>query len=179
MLVNALKREDRESMSELYNRYFPRVYQLCYSFTKNRDDAFDLAQDSLLKAFSRISTFEGASSFSTWLYAITRNGCINHLHRRKKVAMEDLHGKENMDPYDRCDEDYEERFEREQLELKLELSLQMIPDSDRQMLLLKYRRKFSVKELQREFNLSSSAVKMRLLRARQRAEQALMIHQVA
>ena len=53
-LVKAIRQDNREALGELYNRYYKKVFSKCYSFTKNQEEAFDLAQESLMKAFDHI-----------------------------------------------------------------------------------------------------------------------------
>ena len=76
-------------------------------------------------------------------------------------------------------EELENREKKEQLELELKQFIDLLPENDKKMLELKYFHKFSVKDLQKEFNLSASAVKMRLFRARQRIEQILEVRAAA
>jgi RNA polymerase sigma-70 factor (ECF subfamily) len=159
------------SIGILYNRYYPKVYHKCLSFTKNADDAFDFTQDVLLKAFSKIVSFKGEAKFSTWLYSITHNYCISQFDRKKKITYNNFESVfDNV-----CDgidsEELNTRKLREDKELDLNQYLDQIPETDKKMLELKYRYNYSIQDLQNEFSISASAVKMRLLRARQKIEQ--------
>lgn len=170
-LVHQYLNGNRDALGTLYQRYYPKVYQKCLSFSRNHDDAFDLAQDILMKAFSKISMFKGKSKFSTWLYAITQNYCISSTAKAKSCQFDDfLIEPETMDETIVSDE-FELRKEFEERELNLQNILDNIPISDRIILDLKYKKNYSVKDLQTELNLSASAVKMRLMRARQKVEQ--------
>jgi RNA polymerase sigma-70 factor (ECF subfamily) len=170
LIQNYLK-GNNNSLGILYNRYYSKVYQKCLSFTKNADDAFDLTQDILMKAFSKVSTFKGNSKFSTWLYAITHNYCITNASKVKNYHFEDVTMEQNiMDESPNLDE-LEQRKEYEEKELKLKDVLEEIPELDRNLLNLKYNHNYTVKDLQAEYKLSASAVKMRLMRARQKVEQ--------
>ena len=68
----------REILNELFSRYHTKVAAWCYRSTGDRETAADLAQDVFLRAYRNIETWRGQSKFSTWLYTITRNHCINH-----------------------------------------------------------------------------------------------------
>ena len=161
---------DRRSLGLLYERYYSKVYCKCMSFVKNPDDAFDLTQDILMKCFGNIGSFKGNSSFSTWLFVIASNHCIAFLRKRKKQHFEDIDA-----CYDIAEEvvDKEERCRREQQESSLDSKLDEISEQDRKMLVLKYKHNYSIVDLQKEFNLQASAVKMRLQRARHKIEQKL------
>ena len=168
-LVDLFKEGNRDSFGALYEKYFPKVLHTCYSYTGSKADAFDLAQDIFIKVLTKIDTFRGASAFSTWLYSITRNHCLSHTSQRKSEACEDfqkafLIQAEHTEP-----EEYEQRIQMETMEQEIGNSLCLLPPLDQRMLVLKYHQNFSIKDLQKEFGLSASAVKMRLLRSRQRA----------
>jgi len=162
-----------ESFGVLYARYFPKVFQTCLAYSGNHDDAFDLAHDIILKAFNKIDSFKGNSSFSTWLFSITRNHCVSYLSRRKRAVHEDVKLVFNQLSEDTDREEFEERLYKEKIIGELGKFLNQLPDSDQRMLELKYAGKYSVKDLQKEFGLSSSAVKMRLLRSRQKVEKVI------
>ena len=156
------------SLGILYNRYYTKVYHKCLAFTRNHDDAFDLAQDVLMKAFSNIESFKGSSKFSTWLFSITQNHCITQAGKLKKECCIYASAACKLTAEHFDEDDLEARSNREEIESKLDEFLNQLPDYDRRMLELKYRKNYSVKDLQNEFHLSSSAVKMRLLRARKK-----------
>lgn len=172
--VRNIQNGDINGISYLYSKYFNRVYQKCYSYTKNKDDAFDLAQDILLKAFEKLSGYKGKSSYSTWLYAITHNHCITHVIKHNKYNNEIIsEGFEIAD--DSLYEEEELMQDSERKEADIQRILNEIPSVERDMLEKKYRYNYSIQDLQKEFNLSASAVKMRLMRARQRMEQKLTV----
>ena len=178
-LVKQYLQGGSSSLGILYNRYYAKVYNKCLSFSRNHDDAFDMAQDVLMKAFSNIESFRGSSKFSTWLFSITQNHCINQAVKSKKMCRLDTGSAFNLIAEDIGEDDLEVRSNREELELKLNEFLNQLPDYDRKMLELKYRNDYSVKDLQSEFHLSASAVKMRLLRARQKMEHLIHDRHVA
>ncbi len=175
LLIRSFRQGNQQSLGALYTIYYPKVYHTCFSFTKNYDDAFDLAQDVLLKAFNNLERFEGDSSFSTWLFSITRNYCISQTSKRKNLYFEDVQFIYNKLVDHSSSEEMESRKKIEQLELELRNYLDLLPVRDKRMLELKYFHNYSIKDLQKEFQLSASAVKMRLLRARQKMEQILNV----
>lgn len=164
---------DSHCFGVLYERYYSKVYSKCFSFALNHDDAFDMTQEILLKAISNSASFRGNAKFSTWLYSIAQNYCITHTVNRKKRYFEDFESVRRAIEERPRYEETETRNERERLEDNLDFFLALLPEFDRLMLELKYRSEYSVKELQKEFNLSASAVKMRLVRARSRMNQLL------
>src|SRR6185436_8727421 len=81
-LVRACLRGHREAFDAIVERHQRQVYQLCYRFSGNHEDASDLAQDVFLRAYRGLHTFKGNSAFSTWLYRIGVNVCLNRLGSR-------------------------------------------------------------------------------------------------
>lgn len=164
-LLSSFSSNDPHLMAELYQRYAKKVYHKCLSFSKDHDKAFDLSQDIMIKAFEKLESFNSQSSFSTWLYAITFNHCVEATRKQKRRPVVPLHPM-----MDQASEevDFSERLMWEKLEEQLQDFLAELPEDDRNILLLKYMEKRSVKEIQQRYQLSSSAVKMRLMRARKR-----------
>jgi RNA polymerase sigma-70 factor (ECF subfamily) len=75
-------RQNAQLLDELFGRYYSRVAIWCYRFCGTREAAADLSQDVFLKAYRNLDSFRGASKFSTWLYTITRNHCVNEIKAR-------------------------------------------------------------------------------------------------
>jgi RNA polymerase sigma-70 factor (ECF subfamily) len=86
--VLACQRGEREAFDRLVQRYQREVYRLCYRYVNNHHDADDLAQDVFLKAYRAIARFRGDSSFSTWLYRIAVNTCLNFRAGRRAQTEE-------------------------------------------------------------------------------------------
>jgi len=86
--IEACRRGEREAFDRLVERYQRDVYRLCYRFVNNHEDAHDLAQESFVKAYRALDRFRGESAFSTWLYRIAVNACLNFRAARKPQAEE-------------------------------------------------------------------------------------------
>ncbi|HXK09004.1 MAG TPA: sigma-70 family RNA polymerase sigma factor [Vicinamibacteria bacterium] len=87
--VEACRRGEREAFDQLVVRYQRDVYRLCYRYVNNHEDANDLAQEVFLKAWRAIGRFRGESAFSTWLYRIAVNACLN-FRALRRPATQDL-----------------------------------------------------------------------------------------
>lgn len=159
-----------KGMSILYQRYFPKVYNKCFSLCKDADHAFDLAQDILLKAFERLHTFCGKSTFSTWLYALTYNHYLEFFRKSKRLVMSRLNEYDLGNEQD-WDATFEEVGETDSGQTNMLSLLNKLPDEEKKMLLLKYRDGESIEQLKAQFSLSSGAIKMRLKRARTKLNQ--------
>jgi RNA polymerase sigma factor (sigma-70 family) len=164
-LICKYKEGDDASMGVLYDRYSKKVYHKCLSYLKNQDDAYDVSQDILLKAFEKIHTFKGNSSFSTWLFSITTNHCIECVRKQTKNRTTAI-----TEQHEIADEvsDYKEMELIDKKEAVIKTLVLEMPKEDRDILLMKYEQGISVKQMQDQFNLSASAIKMRLMRSRQK-----------
>jgi RNA polymerase sigma-70 factor (ECF subfamily) len=94
-LVDASLAGNREAFDVLVRRHQRHVYRLCYRFAGNHEDASDLAQDAFIRAYRGLRGFKGTSAFSTWLYRIAVNVCLNHVESRparRVVGVEALDG---------------------------------------------------------------------------------------
>ena len=89
-IVNVyLKTLDASLFKLLYDRYQRFVFAKCLSFSKNKCEAEDISQDIFLKLLLKLSTFNGRSKFSTWLYAFTYNHCVNYYNRNRYRRLKD------------------------------------------------------------------------------------------
>ena len=86
--VAACQRGEREAFDQLVVLYQRDIYRLCYRYVNNHEDANDLTQEAFLRAWRGIKRFRGQSAFSTWLYRIAVNACLNFRAARKPPAQE-------------------------------------------------------------------------------------------
>ena len=150
----------------LYDRYSRKVFGKCYSLLKSESKAEDAAQEIFVKVLLNLSKFSGKSKFSTWLYSITYNFCIDAIRKNKKnvgVLVDDI---------GRYGEEVEDEIEDTELMetnvLRLKEVLNVIPAGDKAILLMKYQDEFSIKEICGILDKSESAVKMKIKRAKEK-----------
>lgn len=164
-LVKAIvKNNDTLLFEVLYDRYAMLVYNKCYGFAKDSDEAKDLTQDVFLKLFVKLASFKGKSKFSTWLYAFTYNHCVNYVTRNTAKKFE----KQSVDYTDieNLSEDEDDSSFLDMKVDKLKVALEMISPEEKMILLLKYQDFLSIKEIEDVLGIGESAVKMRIKRAK-------------
>ncbi|WP_340103890.1 RNA polymerase sigma factor [Rhodohalobacter sp. 8-1] len=170
LVQKVTKNGDQEAFGELYDRHCSRVYNKCITFTNSAYEAEDLTHDVFLKAFLKLSSFKQNSSFYTWLYSITYNSCIDYSRKRSSDS-QDITLAANEVERDEA-KAYYEKTEDELLQIKVGYLKKVLADlesPDKMILLMKYQDDMSITDIQDVFGVSESAVKMRLLRARERA----------
>ena len=87
-LVQKCQAGDIASFQELVSRYHQKLYLVIVGLLRNPDDAMEVAQESFFRAYRKITSFQGQSSFYTWLYRIAVNICIDHQRRQKRSPLE-------------------------------------------------------------------------------------------
>jgi RNA polymerase sigma-70 factor (ECF subfamily) len=87
-LVQKCQAGDIASFQELVSRYHQKVYMVIFGLLRNPDDAMEVAQESFFRAYRKITSFHGQSSFYTWLYRIAVNISIDHQRRQKRSPLE-------------------------------------------------------------------------------------------
>ena len=157
---------DAERFGVLYDRYVAKVYQKCVGMTRDKDLAHDLTHDIFLKAFVNLTKFDHRSKFGTWLYSITYNYCLDTLRKGQRIRSEEIDERVEDGAID--DQAYEAKLLGLRAD-RLDLVISQLDPSDRALLLMKYQEDLSVKEIMEVMALQESAVKMRILRARERA----------
>ncbi|QSE97868.1 RNA polymerase sigma factor [Fulvivirga lutea] len=164
-IISVLQKEgNNRYFTLLSERYEASIIKKCKSYVKDEDTAEDLCQEILLKVFLKLKGFHGNAKFSTWLFSIIHNTCIDYLRKDKKNVSKVITDKmvdELADLIEGVDEVPEELSEQILTEL-----MEHISAEDKLLLLLKYKEKHSIKDIQLSLQLSESAIKMRLKRAK-------------
>jgi RNA polymerase sigma-70 factor (ECF subfamily) len=158
--------DDSVAFSTLAERYQSHIYHKCYSYVHNQDTAEDLRQEVLIKLYLQIKNFRVQAKFSTWLFSIIHNACIDYLRKSKKNISAVITNKLANELPDLIED--EDEIPREiSVKLLNELLEQISPD-DKMILLMKYKEKYHIKDIQLALGVSESAIKMRLKRAREK-----------
>ncbi|MGB1205048.1 MAG: RNA polymerase sigma factor [Chitinophagales bacterium] len=165
--------QDPAMVEILYQRYAPKVYRKCISFVKEDDIAENLTHDIFIKVYLNLASFKRRSKFSTWLYSITYNFCIDYLRKSKKQQVYNLEDQKEVAGH----ADIDSLEELKGIELKrLKQLLEMVKPEEKMILLMKYREEMSIKEIQEVFQISESAVKMRIKRAKEKVRHLYESH---
>ncbi|NLX77976.1 MAG: sigma-70 family RNA polymerase sigma factor [Clostridiaceae bacterium] len=163
---------DVEAFETLIQSHQKKVYNIALRMTKNPEDAQELAQDALVRAFTSIKKFRGDSSFSTWLYRITINVCTDFLRKRNKavlISMEQGAAANDNGQAMQIPEETpgpEELAEKAQLKELLRDAMDSLSDEHRQVLILRDMMDLSYKEIADTLNVNEGTVKSRINRAR-------------
>ncbi len=157
--IEACRRGEREAFDQLVLRYQRDVYRLCYRFVNNHEDANDLAQEVFLRAWRAIPRFRGESSFSTWLYRIAVNACLNFRGLRRPATQEPPDGLADPVP------GAEARLEAEDEVRRVRAAIARLPEKQRATLILKVYHELTHDEVAQILGSSVGTVKANLFHA--------------
>lgn len=149
----------------LYDRYSKKVFVKCNSLLRDQAKAEDAMQEIFIKVLLNLSKFNKKAKFSTWLYSITYNYCIDSIRKgkkRKSVSVDDV--AELQDVPDTIDD---KRLLETNI-VRLKAVLDRIPTEDKAILLMKYQDDMSIKDIGSTLSKSESAVKMKIKRAKEK-----------
>jgi len=168
-LVNEyLKSAKSQYFDLLYKRYKDKVYGKCLTMLDDIESSQDAVQEIFLKVLLNMATFKKDSKFSTWLYSITYNYCIDVIRKEGKLNIETIDDRKHNDALP----DISDIEEQKLLQIKvdrLDTVLNTIPVRDKSILLMKYQGDLSIKEISDIIGKSESAVKMTLKRAKEKS----------
>jgi RNA polymerase sigma-70 factor (ECF subfamily) len=151
----------------LYSRYAGKIYAKCLSMLGDPALAKDAAQEVFMKIFLNLSRFNAKSKFSTWVYSITYNYCIDFIRRDKKqqaIFTDDLERAPDL-----AEDEVSDKILLELEYEQLNEVLRQLKPGDRAILLMKYQDGESIKDIAEQFGKTESAIKMQIKRAKERA----------
>ncbi len=176
--IDAVKKGNIQAFSFLVEKYQKMVYTLALKLMKKAEEAEEMAQDTFVKAFQKIDSYEGKSKFSTWLYSITYNACVSEL-RKRRIDFKSLDDRQISDDDEQKMHDYYRETRKEDQEKYLNLALEKLPEDDQVLVTLYYFENQSMDEISVITGLSVSNIKVKIHRARKRMYQLLyeMLHE--
>lgn len=150
----------------LYTRYVNKVYRRCLSLTQDSAKAEDFTHDIFLKVFSKLDAFQERARFSTWLYSIAYNYCLDQIRISRRLNTVTI---DDSDEFD-ISEPEDAQLHEETLGM-VKRAVETLSNDETTMLRLKYEEGMSINEIAELYSLKASAVKMRLKRSRDKIHQ--------
>ncbi len=161
-LIRRCKHElpyNHSSFEVLFDRYKNLVYTLCYRLAGTQMEAEDLSQEVFTKVFLKLEHFEERSKFSTWLYRIAHNHCLDYILTRNKEA-------ERLREFGEEHKRLSPGYDRPGFSERSQDALNRISADERGILVMKYVLGLDLKEIGAALGITTGAVKMRLMRAK-------------
>ena len=173
LVLRATKNKDQQAFSDLMDKYKDSIYYMLLKMVNNNDDAEDLTLEAFGKAFNRLNQYTPNFAFSTWLFKIATNNCIDFLRKKKKNVMSIDNRVSNNDGEEYMFEIKSDGMTPEQIamnEQKIQLKRQYVKKLKPRYEILvemRYFKEMSYEEISIELNLPLGTVKAQLFRARE------------
>ncbi|MBL7966365.1 MAG: sigma-70 family RNA polymerase sigma factor [Prolixibacteraceae bacterium] len=171
-LVEAALAGEEKAFAKLMSRYKDAIYFMLLKMVNNKNDAEDLTLEAFGKAFKNLHQYSPNYAFSTWLFKIATNNCIDFLRKRRGVYISIENNQENGDndppiKLRSTDPNPEEKLIRIQKAFLMRKIVHRLKPRYRILVELRYFREFSYEEIAKELNLPLGTVKAQLFRARE------------
>ena len=178
LLIRRAQRGDADAFEQLLLEHQKNVYNLCYRMAGNPDDAMDLSQETFLRAWRCLDQYQFASAFSTWLYRLCSNICIDFLRRRRRqqtvpLTFEDADGEEQTYAVPDAQPLPEEQVELKLMRETLAAAMAQLLPEHRAVLQLRVVNEMSYEQIADVLDIQIGTVKSRLSRARNQLKKIL------
>ncbi|MFB1082465.1 RNA polymerase sigma factor SigW [Jeotgalibacillus sp. JSM ZJ347] len=170
--IQQVRKGDQDAFGEIVELFKDRVYHVCFRMLGNRHEAEDIAQEAFIRAYTNIHTFDIDRKFSTWLFRIATNLCIDRIRKKKPDYYLDaeVSGTDGLTMYSKVETDGplpEEEVESMELQESIQKEISRLPDKYRSVIVLKYIEELSLKEISEILELPIGTVKTRIHRGRE------------
>lgn len=172
LLVKKAQKGDGKAFEALMDEYFKKIYNIAFRMTNNADDAADITQEIMIKLFKNIASFKGDSKFSTWVYRVATNTCLDELKKIRRNSHTSINAEydtgEGEMTFDMPDTQPtpEQYIEKKELSGMVAKAIEKLSAEHRAAIVLRDIRGFSYEEIAAVFKCSVGTVKSRISRAR-------------
>lgn len=175
-VIDLVLKGHQQKYELLVHKYQTFAFTIALRYTKNREDAEELAQSAFVKAYLNLRDYRGDAKFSTWLYTIVSSLCLSFL-RKKKL---EIHSLDNEAVFERADA-YESTMKADAVEQHSKVQLvnkciALLNPDDAKVLTLFYNAEQSLEEIARILHIEPNNAKVKLHRARQRLKETMEKH---
>ena len=172
MYVKAAINGDQQAYAELLSRYKDSIYFMLLKIVNNKDDAEDLTIEAFGKAFKNLHQYSPKYAFSTWLFKIANNNCIDFLRKKKSITVSFDNnpseiGIDNNISFKASNLDPEENMIKSQKTLIMRNIVKKLKPRYKNLIELRYFKEYSYEEIATELDLPLGTVKAQLFRARE------------
>ena len=170
--INEVIKGNQEAFGEIVTLFQQRLYQVCYRMLGNAQEAEDIAQEAFVRAYVNIHTYDQKRKFSTWLYRIATNLCIDRIRKKKPDYFLDatVPGTDGLNMYSQIAASGdlpEEEVERMETQDRVQYEISRLPDKYRTVIILRYMEELPLQEISDILELPLGTVKTRVHRGRE------------
>lgn len=178
-LLKRSKDGDIQAFEQLIENYQTKVFNIALRIIGNYDDANDLAQEVFLRVYKSIKSFKGESSFSTWIYKITKNVCLDEIRKRRNknvISLDEeikLNSGEVTRQVESSDDTPDVALEKSEMKDLINKAISELSDEHRVVIVLRDIQGFSYEEIAKIIDCPEGTVKSRINRARKALKKIL------
>jgi RNA polymerase sigma factor (sigma-70 family) len=166
-LIDTINKGDTKAYTQLVNQYKDLVYTLAIWVVRNREEAEEVAQDAFIKVFKSLDKFKGDSKFSTWIYKVTYNTCLDRIKKNKKHLNDVPIDEFTFNKLETIDNALDNLIKEEKNRL-IKNCINKLPEDSRALLTLFYFEDLSLEEISKIINIEANTVKEKLFRTRKK-----------
>ena len=166
-IIEAIQNGEAKAYAQLVNRYKDLVYTLALRMLKHREEAEEVAQDVFIKVFKSLDKFKGDSKFSTWIYRVTYNTCLDNIKKNKKYLNDVAIDEYTFNKLDTIDNALDNII-KEEKNVLIKNCINKLPEDSSALLTLFYFEELSLDEISKIINVEANTVKVKLFRARKK-----------
>ncbi|AYC30564.1 RNA polymerase sigma factor SigW [Paenisporosarcina cavernae] len=170
--IQEVLKGDQTAFAEIVELYQDKLYRVCYRMLGNKQEAEDMAQEAFVRAYTNIHTFDTNRKFSTWLYRIGTNLCIDRIRKKKPDYYLDatVPGTDGLDMYSQLaasDERPEDEVVKMEMQERVQYEISRLPEKYRAVIVLKYMEDLPLQEISDILDMPLGTVKTRIHRGRE------------
>jgi len=158
ILLERIKRGDREAFTELVRLHQKRIFLLAFSFFHNREDAMDIVQETFLRFYQKIHSFQKGKNFQSWILQIAKNLCIDH-YRKNHSQRKEWRSDKNIEEMNLPSQDNHDSNRASDLKAIFSRCLENLAERQRMVFVLKHYNQLKYKEIAEVLNISQGTVK--------------------
>ncbi len=167
ILISQIVEGDTNSFTILVDRYKDLVFTLALRMLKNREEAEEIAQDTFIKTYKSLDKFKGDSKFSTWIYRVAYNSCLDRIKKNKK-HINDVEINEFTEHQVVTIDNALDKMEIKEREEAMQRCIDTLPSEESFLLTLYYFDDLSLEEISKIVGITANSIKVKLFRSRKK-----------
>ena len=171
-LIDEALSGDQAAFEKLMNKYYQHIYNLIYKMIFRKEDVEDLTQEAFIKAFNSLENFDRQFAFSTWLYKIATNNCIDYLRKKKLSTFsidKEIQSEDSDFKFEIPDTEYvpDNRIIEEQRKKIIDEAIESLPEKYKRVIVLRHKKEMEYEEIAEKLELPLGTVKAHIFRGRE------------
>ncbi len=171
-LIDEALSGDQAAFEKLMNKYYQHIYNLIFKMIFRKEDVEDLTQEAFIKAFNSLENFDRQFAFSTWLYKIATNNCIDYLRKKKLSTFsidKEIQSEDSDFKFEIPDTEYipDNKIIEEQRKKIIDEALERLPEKYHRVIVLSHKKEMEYEEIAEKLELPLGTVKAHIFRGRE------------